>query len=219
MASEDVIARRYARGLAEHARDESCMDQVRRDVGLLADVVDAQTGQIRVPEFMEFLKSPVATPADKLAATEKIMKELGLGECVSSFVKVVLEHNRIAMLPRIIRAFTEIAGEITGEYSALVHTARPLSDSQLERLTRALSEAFGSPVALHQSVEPGLLAGAKVTVGDKTFDGSVLGRLHELKYRLIARGQSDLASMEEEERTDGNTVRKQTIQKTTRRFR
>lgn len=198
MANDGVIARRYARGLAEFARDESRLDEVRRDLRRLADVVDSGASPDGRSELLAFLRSPIATPADKAAACERILRELGIGDDVANFLQVLLRHNRVELLPRIVRSFAEIAGRVTGEYTAVVHTARPLSDDQSERLEKALSTAFGARVAVHQQVEPGLLAGARIAVGDKTFDGTVLGRLRELRQRLIASGQADLKMMEEE---------------------
>lgn len=199
MASEDVIARRYARGLAEYAKDESVMDDVRHDLKRISDIIDPASGKSHVPELLEFLSSPVATPADKLSALNTIMTAIGIRPGVADFMRVLLGHNRVGILPRIARSFSEIAGEITGEYTAVVHTARPLSEEQARRLSSALSAAFGSAVHLHQQVEPGLLAGARVTIGDKTFDGTVLGRLHNLKQRLMVGGETDLETMEAEE--------------------
>lgn len=203
MANEEVIAKRYAKGLAEYANAESRMDEARRDVRALADVLDPRSGAFYVPEFHDFLSSPVVTPADKLAASERIMEQIGIGAAVSDFMKVLLKHNRVDLLPRIAREFADISGRMTGEHTALVRTARPLSEEQAERLSRALSEAFGGRVRLHQQVDPGLLAGAKVTVGDKTFDGSVLGRLDSLKHRLVHSGEIDIEELELEEAPEG----------------
>lgn len=202
MAREDIIARRYARALAEYAGEESRMDEVRRDLALVSGVADPASGEGYAPELLEFLLSPVVTPADKEAALDGILSKLGVGESVSNFMKVLLKRNRIGLLPHVARSFDEIAGGIAGEYTAVVHTARPLTRDQRQRMARALSDAFGRTVHLHQQVEPGLLAGARVTVAGKTFDGTVLGRLHELKHRLMRSGETDLERLDEEEAAD-----------------
>lgn len=193
MGQEDVIARRYARGLAEYAGDENRMDEVRRDVRLLADLLDPGAGDSYVPEFRDFLSSPVVSPADKLAAAGKILAEAGVGRETADFLSILIEHNRVELLPRVARAFADFSGEMTGELTAVVHTARPLSDDQARRLTEALSAAVGGQVRIHQQVEPALLAGARITVGDKTFDGTVLGRLERLRHHLVSEAREELA--------------------------
>lgn len=199
MRQEDIIARRYAKGLAEYAAGAGEMDEVRRDLGLMADILDPRGGDVRSPELQEFLFSPVPAQEEKIAMAGSIMDKAGIGRGCADFVAVLIRKNRVALLPRIARAFADIAGDLTGEYTAIVHTARQLSPEQARRLTEVLASVFGGVVRLHQRVEPGLLAGARVTVGDKTFDGTVLGRLERLKHRLITSGAADLRKMQSDD--------------------
>ena len=202
MGQEDVIARRYARGLADYAAEAGDMERVREDLDVLSAMLDSRSGAAHVPEFADFLASPAAATEEKLVATAAIMEKADIGKTVADFLAVLVRKNRSGLVPRIHRAFADIAGGMTGEYTAVVHTARALSPDQSRRLRDALSSAFGCTVRLHQQVEPGLLAGARVTVGDKTFDGTVLGRFEQLRHRLISRGAEDIAEMETESRTN-----------------
>ncbi len=188
MPQDDLIARRYARGLAELAGERNDVDQVRADVKFVSDLLDPMAGERHSPELLDFLISPVVTPENKLAAAKRIMEQSGVCEPVANLLGVLVERGRVELMPNVARAFADLAGSMTGEYTALVQTARPLSEEQSRRLSDALSAAFGGVVRLHQQIEPGLLAGARVTVGDKTFDGSVLGRLDGLRQQLTATG-------------------------------
>ncbi len=194
MGQEDVIARRYARGLAEEVAEHGDFPRVRGDLALLAGVLDPRAGKTYVPEFAGFLTSPTVTAGDKAAAAGTIAEKLGLGSTAADFLAVLIRHGRVALLPRIEQAFSALAGEMTGERTAVAHTARPLTADQEARLARALSAALGGPVHISQRVEPGLLAGAKVTVGDVTFDGTVLGRLESLKDHLLTKGVGALTT-------------------------
>lgn len=192
MAQEDVIARRYGRGLAEQAAEANEIPKVRDDIRLLAGLLDPRSGETYVPEFADFLTSPSVDTKEKLAAAASIAEKVGLGKTVSDFLAVLIRHGRVGLMPRIAPAFAQFGGEMTGEHAAVVHTARPLSEDQAARLTQVLANVFGGVVHLHQRVEPGLLAGAKITVGDKTFDGTVLGKLNRLKDRLLTKGVDEL---------------------------
>lgn len=206
MGQEEVIAGRYARALAELARDVNRIDEVRSDLRALDEILDPGVGDGHVPELLDFLNSPVVTPADKGDAARRIMGKLGIGETVTNFLGVLIERNRVDLLPRIARVFAGLAGELTGECTAVVHTARALTEEQREKLAAALATAFGGPVRIHQRVEPGLLAGARVTVGDRIFDGTVLGRLDSLRHRLVS-GGADMwqgALVEAEDTTGDN---------------
>lgn len=184
MSKDDTIARRYARGLAEEARESNSLEAVRGDLRILSHMLDDNAVD-RAPEFGKFLESPVVPPAEKIASAGRALTKAGVGKTVTDFLSILVERNRTRLVPRIYRAFLEISGEMTGEIAAVVRTARPLSEEQNRRLAEALAAAVGSKVRIHEQVEPGLLAGARVTVGDRTFDGTVLGKLEGLQGKLM----------------------------------
>ncbi len=197
MATEEIIARRYALALAEHARGEGKFPEVQADLKHIAAILEMTAESGYEPEFAKFLSSPSASLEEKLGLTRKVVEELGIGKIVNDFIGVLIRHGRAGIMLKVIRQFAEMAGELTGELSAVVQTARPLSEDQTNRLSEALAGALGSPVRMHQRIEPGLLAGAKITVGEKTFDGTVLGRLDRLRHKLTAETLSDAIAVEE----------------------
>lgn len=184
MPQEDIIAKRYARGLAEHALDMGKMDEVAADLAQLADLMDPYGGDYTVPELLDFLNTPVVTPQAKLEATDVILAKMGIGKIVSDFFNVLITHNRIGLIPQIGRQFSFIAADLTREHAASVFTARPLTQDQTNRLVRALEKALDSKVRLVVRVEPGLLAGVRVEVDGHVLDGTVVGRLESVKSSL-----------------------------------
>jgi ATP synthase, F1 delta subunit len=186
MPQEDVIARRYAKGLAEHAAEENKVDEVRRDLGRLADLLDPYSGDYSIPELLDFLNTPVAHTTAKLEATDVIMEKIGIGKIVSDFFNVLILHSRIGLLPRINRQYNLIVADLTNEHAATVFTALPLAADQSARLAAALEKALDAKVRLVQQVEPGLVAGARIEVDGHLLDGTVVGKLDSLKQRLLA---------------------------------
>lgn len=184
MAQDALIAKRYAKGLAEFAADAGSMDAVRRDVRTVARLLDPKAGAGYVPELANYLNSPLASPEDKQKNVLPMLEKAGVGKTVADFVGVLIERGRIDLLPKIAAAFGPAAGDLTGERTATVQTARPLTPDQERRLRAALEAASGGVVHIHQQIEPGLLAGAKVVLGDRTFDGTVLGKLEAVRRRL-----------------------------------
>ncbi len=184
MAQDEIIVRRYAKGLAERAKETGEFAEIRAELGLIANILNPKAGEIYNPDFLNFLESPKNSLADKMAVSQKILQGSGIGKTMTDFFTLLIKNGRVSLLPRISGAFAGIAAELTGEYTAMVQTARPLTEDQAERLTSVLAKALGGVVRLHQQVEPGLLAGARITVGDKTIDGSVLGKLEKLKQHL-----------------------------------
>ena len=185
MSQEDIIATRYAKGLAEYAIEAGQVDVVSADLAQIADLVDSHSGDYEMPEFRDFLSTPVLPPEAKLEATDAILEKIGICKIVTDFFNVLILRNRVELLPRIYQHFVLLAADLTREHAATVRTARPLSPDQAERLTASLSTALGGRVRLVQQVEPGLLAGARVEVDGKVVDGTVLGRLDVMRRNLM----------------------------------
>ncbi len=186
MPQEDVIARRYAKGLAEFAAEEGKVEEVRLDLGRLGDLVDPYSGDYSIPELLDFLNTPVAHTDAKLDVTDIIMDKIGIGKTVSDFLNVLILHRRIGLLPRINRHFNLLVADLTNEHAATVFTAMPLTADQSARLAAALEKALKAKVRLVQQVEPGLVAGARIEVDGHLLDGTVVGKLESLKQKLLA---------------------------------
>lgn len=180
---EEIIAGRYAAALAERAAETGGVAPLRRGLRLLAGLVNPRAEEYS-RELADFLESPRVGAEEKIAAAGAVADKLGLGGTAGDFFRLLVRHGRAMLLPRIEARFGEIAGELTGERAGVVETAMALSADQLAKLEEALAAAFGAPVRLRQRVNPELLAGAKITVGDKTIDGSVLGKWRRLRDRL-----------------------------------
>ncbi len=185
MAQEELIAKRYAKGLAEYAVATGKVAEVQADLSHLSDLIDPHSGDFSVPKFLDFLNTPVVTPEAKLEVTDVILAKIGAGKTVSDFLNILIEKNRIGLIPQINRQFHLIAAELTNEHVATVFTAQALTDSQAERLGEALEQALSAKIRILQRVEPGLLAGARIEVDGHVIDGTVLGKLEALRKRMI----------------------------------
>jgi len=78
----------------------------------------------------------------------------------------------------------EVVADAQGGLVAVVQTARPLTAEQAAALSGRLESAYGRKIALNQVIEPGLVAGLRITVGDDVIDGTVRARLDDLRLRL-----------------------------------
>jgi F-type H+-transporting ATPase subunit delta len=183
MGQEEIIARRYADGLALQAAEKGEVAAFRGDLHLLAEAVDPRSDRY-VPELADFLANPRVEAGEKAAAAEAVAKKLGACATAGNFLGLLARRGRAGLLPRISALFGDTAGDLTGERTGVVETARELTTDQITRLENALRTAFGNPVRLRQRLDPSLVAGARVTVGGNTIDGSVLGRWRRLRDNL-----------------------------------
>ncbi len=185
MSQDAILAKRYAKGLAEEAQAVGEMAEVRQDLETVAALLDDRHGDAPGRELLGFLSAPAVRVEDKVRAATNILEAVGVGPTVTRFFSLLIRHRRTGVLPLIIEEFSTVASELTGECTALVETARPLTEEQQGRLESVLASALGGIVRVRQRVVPGLLAGARIRIGDRTIDGSVLGRLETLRSRLV----------------------------------
>lgn len=184
MPQETILAKRYAKGLAMLAIDRDQVREVRDDLETLADLMDPLAGDISVPELMEFLRTPVMTEKAKLDLTDIVLDKLGIGKTVSDFLNVLILHRRVELMPFIVRSYNALISEMTHELAVVVETAFSLTDPQREEIADALAMVSGRPIRISQKIEPGLLAGIKIHIGDSIVDASALGRLNRMTQQL-----------------------------------
>ena len=182
---ENVIARRYARGLAEYAVERGELESVLQDLETLADLLDPNRGEVSVPELLLFLQSPTVALNDKVKMTDILFEKLRIGKTVSGFLNILIDKGRVALTGFIAREFERLAGEYAEVQTAVVETARPLTEAQQDALRKALAHACGADVRLLVHTKPELLSGARVRMGDMLFDGSVQSRLARLEAKIL----------------------------------
>ena len=172
-----VLERRYAKALLEAALEKGRAEEVGGRMETLSKALEDSA-------FRNFLSSPVVSQEKKLQVLEKILG--GLDGIFGNFLQVVVSRGREESLPLICRNFHDLHLEARGAVEGLVETARPLSEEEVERLSRAMAEKLGKKeVILEVREKPELLAGARVRVAGRLYDSSAAGRLEALKRRLL----------------------------------
>jgi F-type H+-transporting ATPase subunit delta len=99
-------------------------------------------------------------------------------------VRVLIDNNRLGVLPAIRDQYELLKAAEQGEVEALVETAMPLNDTQVSELISMLKKRFKKEVRAKVTVNAGLIGGVKVTVGDVVIDASVRGRLDQMATTL-----------------------------------
>ena len=172
------LAGRYAVALFELAAEDGVVSPVESDLEKLSAALDQSS------ELASLTTNPQLDRRMKSDALEEIAKLLDLGPLTRRFLGVLAENRRLAELPRMIRAFRDIAAAQRGEVSADVISAHPLSEDQLATLRKKLTAREGRTVKLTSSVDPDMLGGLIVTIGSKRIDGSIRTRLNALTQAM-----------------------------------
>jgi F-type H+-transporting ATPase subunit delta len=170
----------YASALADIAVAQGAAKQVKQQ---LADFSAAyqESGELRT-----FLASPAVDRAAKHGVIEKLLARINGSKIVRNFLFVVIDHSRAHNLPEIISTFHEVVRQREGIAEAEVSSAVELNATQKAQFAFALEKLTGKRVEPKYSLDPKLLGGAVVRIGDTIYDGSLRNRLNEMRSRLTA---------------------------------
>lgn len=179
MANE-TVARRYALAIFQIADEARAVDAVGKDLHVIADAIYAdQTTK-------GFFLSPVIDRKEK----ERILESAFSGkanEVALHTLLLLVRKRREALLGEIVRQYDALELQARGEEPLTVTSAKELSSGELRSLVERLERVYGKKFSVTQAVQPGLIGGVRITMGDRRIDGSVEGRLEELTRTLFAK--------------------------------
>lgn len=175
---DTTIARNYAETLlvlAGRAND------LRGWGALITDLSEAM-GQN--PKLRLFLESPRVGAAEKNAVLSKALTDRTPRNFLR-FVQSLVTHRRQMLIPEIAREYLDLVDAAEGRMHARVTVARETSDAETSAITAQLSRMFGKDVIPHVSIDPAIMGGVIIHVGDTVLDGSVRKRLMSLRRRML----------------------------------
>ena len=174
----EEIANVYARSLFEVAKEHGDLSEARDQLGEIADAL-ADSRDLQVYFF-----SPYFSSLEKKEGIGKVLT--GANEHVQRFLELLAEKHRMPAIFRIRRRFDELWAEENRVLAASVTSATELDDGLLRQIRERIEEETGQKVDLDSHVDPDLLGGLVVRVGNTIMDASVRSRLERLR-RQVAR--------------------------------
>ena len=178
MAGRETAARRYAEAAFEIALRDGTVDAWRSELEGAADAL----GDERVARM---LSNPAVALEKREALVEKALSK-AVSRPVLNLILLMLQRRRIEQLPRVAAEFRRLDNQRQGITQASATSAAELTPAELEALTTKLEQFTDGRVELDVAVDPSLLGGLVVRVGDRMIDGSVRGRLERLRNQLVS---------------------------------
>lgn len=177
MAGSSTAARRYAEAAFEVGLRDGTVDAWRREL-------DAAAGIIGDPTVLRTLENPaipLETRTDLLSALKP-----SVSQPVLNLILLLVRRGRIGTLSLVAAEFRRLDDRRNGVTVASATSASALDSGEVAALTQQLEELTGGRVELTLQIDPSLLGGLVVRVGDRLIDGSVRGRLERLRTQLVS---------------------------------
>jgi F-type H+-transporting ATPase subunit delta len=174
----EEIAQVYARSLFEVASDQDKVDEIRDELGQFADAMNEDR------DLQVFFFSPYFSTKEKEDALDRAIS--GADESFVNFLKLLIENHRMPVIFRVRRGYEELWEEANKLIPVSVTSAIELDKKTVKELGDRIEEQTGRRVELTAEVDPDILGGIVVRVGDSILDASVRNRLEQLR-RTVAR--------------------------------
>ncbi len=178
MARRDTAPRRYAEAAFEIAQRDGTVERWRSEL----EAASAIVGDERA---LRALANP-SVPIDQRSMAVAALLQGIASDPVQNLIQLLLRRGRIEGLPRVAAEFRRLDDRRQGITHATATSAAPLTPDEVQALTQRLERSTGGRIALDVQVDPSLLGGLVVRVGDRMIDGSVRGRLERLRNQLIS---------------------------------
>lgn len=173
-----VAAHRYAQAVFELGDAAGTLDQWERDLGRVVDALED-------PTIAAFFASPKSPAARKREVVGQILGPGG-EPLVANLVGLLIERGRLAMLPLLYADFRELLLARQGIAVGDITTAIPLGPEELAAVRARLKVLVGKELELRPHVDPEIIGGIIVRIGDSLIDGSVTSLLRRMRERLIS---------------------------------
>ena len=175
---DSTIARNYAETLLVLA---TRAEDLRGWGRMLSDVATAMREN---PTLRLFLESPKVSAAQKSEVIGKAFTDR-MPRLMLRYIQTLVRHRRQMLIPAIAEEYLNLVDEAEGRIHARVTVAKETDDAGRDEIAQHLSRVFGKQVVPHLTVDPSIMGGVVVHVGDTVLDGSVKKRLASLRRKML----------------------------------
>ncbi|MEZ5606470.1 MAG: F0F1 ATP synthase subunit delta [Burkholderiaceae bacterium] len=176
MAELATVARPYA---------EALFDTCRGDAAGTQGWLDALAAAAATPQLLQFAADPRVQAGEVFKLLSSVLPQ-ALPERGANFLRTVIDNGRLAVLPEVAKRFRELANAQGGRSDAQIYSAFPIEGGELAQLKAVLEKRFDRQLETQVHIDPELIGGVRVVVGDEVLDTSVRARLQQMKAALTA---------------------------------
>ena len=170
---------RYSRALFEVADDAKELEKTESDIRAFQLLLNSS----------ESLKNFIKDPTQSISQQNKVMNllssEIGISKNLKNFFLLLIEKRRIFFVNKISESFLKLCSKKRGEITASLISSKELSQSELDKITKDLSEAMGSSLKFDYKLDQELIGGLKLQLGSFMIDTSIKNKLKKYEKIMI----------------------------------
>jgi len=177
------VAERYAQGLFELARETDTIREKKEQAALILKALAEN------PELSVFLRAVKVTKDEKKNLIASVFADAADTDTIN-LIKLLIDKGRIGYFREIFQEYVRLADDELGIATAVVESARELKAEDIERIRLALVKKTGREIIMTTKINPELIAGIKVTVGNNVTDITMKTKIDSMKEALLKGGQA-----------------------------
>jgi F-type H+-transporting ATPase subunit delta len=179
MMHQQIIARRYAKGLMLSATDQD-LDGLTQNLKSLNEVLLGEQYNLR-----RLFEDPSFSHKERKAVIKRIADQMEMNPMIAHFLMLLVNKDRILLLPQICEEAITLIDEHHGRQRASIKSATPLHEDMINEICSLLNKISKKNVRAEIMLDPDLIGGIRVEMGGTVFDGSVKARLSSIKNKLV----------------------------------
>ncbi len=176
---EDRIGYRYAKSLFDLAKEKNVLEQVWEDMGMIHETAEGSR------DFVLMLNSPLIASSKKEAILHQLFKGKYSSDITEMLVDIIVHKGRERYLDNVAKAFLVLYDAEKHIQRGKLTSAEPMSEAQIAEIKKIVEKQTGDTFEIDVEVDPSLIGGFILSIGDKLFDGSVSTKLREIKQEFV----------------------------------
>ncbi len=178
--SDSRVAKRYAKPLLELADEKGILEETKKDMEDFVKLCDESK------DLTLMLKSPIIPHLRKLEILQKLFKGK-VGDLTYSIFEIIVRKNREAILPDVGRSFLEQYNLKKGIVEATITSTYKLDAKTKGEFEKLVNQISGKKATLKEIVDPSVIGGFKLMIGDRQIDETVSSKLRELELQFLSK--------------------------------
>ncbi len=170
---------RYSRALFELSNESKELDNTENEIGNFLKLFNSSN------EIKNFIQDPTQSINTQISFINLLAEKLGFSKNLKNFFMLLIEKRRIFFIKKITESFLKLCSKKRGEVKASLISSKELSSSELNDISKELSQSMGLKIIFDYKVDKGLIGGLKLQVGSYMIDTSVKNKLKKFEQAML----------------------------------